>query len=178
MTGAAARPNPMHERQQAPSFLARLQRAQMALAACALAMMALVTVADVTLRYLWNRPIRGSYDVVECTLVIFVFHGMSTVFLGRQNIVIDLIDGLASARLRTVLIRISDLAQIAALVVLACAMVSPAMQAFAYDDHKLELGLPVYILWIFALAGMIGTIICAVAALASTPIPATGGRPA
>ena len=45
-----------------------------------------------TLRYLFNNPIRGSYDLVEAMLVIFVFHGMSTAFLQRRNIVIDLID--------------------------------------------------------------------------------------
>jgi TRAP-type C4-dicarboxylate transport system permease small subunit len=133
-------------------FLAQLQRAQLVIAACALVIMSLVTVADVLLRYLLNRPVRGSYDLVECALVVFVFHGIATVFLNRQNIVIDLIDGVAWA------------------------MLSPARQAFDYGDHKLELGLPVYVIWLFALAGIAGTIVCAIGALVRTPIPPPGGR--
>ena len=159
-------------------FLAHLQRVQIVVAACALVTMSLVTVADVTLRYLLNRPVRGSYDLVECALVVFVFHGIATVFLNRQNIVIDLIDGVVPAWLRSALIRVSDVLQIAVLVVFAWAMASPARQAFDYGDRKLELGLPVYVIWIFALAGMVGTIVCAVGALVRTPIPPRGGRPA
>jgi len=159
-------------------FLAQLQRAHLVLAACALVVMSLVTVADVLLRYLINRPVRGSYDLVECMLVVFVFHGMATVFLNRQNIVIDLIDSVASAGLRTALIRIADVLQIVVLAVFAWAMLSPARQAFDYGDRKLELGLPVYIIWIFALAGMAGTIVCAIGALVRTPIPPPGGHPA
>ena len=41
----------------------------------------------------------------------------------------------------------------------------PGLQAFDYGDHKLELGLPLYVLWIFAFAGIAGTLLCAVAAL-------------
>lgn len=159
-------------------FLGQLQRAQLVIAACALVVMSLVTVADVLLRYLLNQPVRGSYDVVECALVVFVFHGIATVFLNRQNIVIDLIDGIASAGLRIALIRISDVLQIAVLALFAWAMLSPAWQAFDYGDRKLELGLPVYIIWLLALAGIAGTIVCAIGALVRTPIPPPGGRPA
>jgi TRAP-type C4-dicarboxylate transport system permease small subunit len=169
----------MNEARSPPrGLLARLQDAQLVLAAGALVVMSLVTVADVLLRYLLNRPVRGSYDLVECALVVFVFHGIATVFLNRQNIVIDLIDGIASAGLRTALIRISDVVQIAVLILFAWAMLGPARQAFDYGDRKLELGLPVYIIWIVALAGMAGTIVCAVGALVRTPIPPRGGRPA
>jgi TRAP-type C4-dicarboxylate transport system permease small subunit len=167
---------------EAPSrprgFLAQLQFAQLVLAACALVVMSLVTVVDVALRYLLNRPVRGSYDLVECALVVFVFHGLATVFLNRQNIVIDLIDGAASAGVRAALIRISDVLQLVVLAVFGWAMLTPAWQAFDYGDRKLELGLPVYIIWIFALAGMAGTIVCAVGALMSTPIPPRGARAA
>jgi TRAP-type C4-dicarboxylate transport system permease small subunit len=159
-------------------FLAQLQRAQLVIAACALVIMSLVTVADVLLRYLLNRPVRGSYDLVECALVVFVFHGIATVFLDRKNIVIDVIDGIASAGLRTALIRISDVLQIAVLALFAWAMLSPARQAFDYGDRKLELGLPVYVIWLFALAGIAGTIVCAIGALVRTPIPPPGVRSA
>ena len=50
------------------------------------------------LRYVFNSPIRASYDLVEAMLLVFVFNGMSTAFLQRRNIVIDLIDSFADAR--------------------------------------------------------------------------------
>ena len=40
------------------------------------------------------------------------------------------------------------------------------MQAYQYGDRKLELGVPLYVLWGFALAGLLGTLICAIAAFA------------
>ena len=55
-----------------------------------------VTVVDVFLRYVFNSPIRASYDIVEAMMVMFVFNGMSTAFLRRRNIVIDLIDSFAA----------------------------------------------------------------------------------
>ena len=60
--------------------------------------------------------------------------------------------------------------------VMLCAFV--AYLPFVPAVTKLELGLPVYVIWIFALAGMVGTIVCAVGALVRTPIPPRGGRPA
>src|SRR5215813_903912 len=99
-----------------------LRRAQLWLAACALIIMMCVTVADVFLRYLFNKPVRGSYDIVEAMLVIFVFHGISTAFLYRRNIVIDLVDTFANERVVVALIRVSDVLSIVAIVFFAFAM--------------------------------------------------------
>ena len=49
-------------------LIERLQRVQLRLASLALVVLMLVTVFDVLLRYLFNKPIRGSYDLVECML--------------------------------------------------------------------------------------------------------------
>ena len=81
------------------SLFEGLRIVQLWLAAIALIVMMCVTVLDVFLRYVFNSPVRGSYDLVEAMLVVFVFHGMSTAFLHRKNIIIDLIDSFASPRL-------------------------------------------------------------------------------
>jgi TRAP-type C4-dicarboxylate transport system permease small subunit len=141
----------------------RLQRMQLRLAAAAMMVMMLVIVSDVVLRYAFNRPIRFSYDLVECTLVVFVFHGLAAVFFRRQNIVIDLIDSALGRAAVAVLIRLSDVVSIFVLLVFLLAMIQPAMQAFAYGDRKLELGLPVYMIWIVAITGIAGTALCALA---------------
>ncbi len=151
------------DERSAPLIL-RLQRAQLRLAAAALLVMMMGTVIDVFFRYAFNKPLRISYDLVESMLVIYVFNGMSGAFLHRRNIVINIIDAMVKLRIVGALIVVADVVSVLCLAIFAYAMIRPAMQAFDYGDHKLELGLPLYILWIFALAGIAGTIVCAVAA--------------
>lgn len=158
-------------------LLEGLRTVQLWIAACALVLMMGVTVVDVFMRYLFNQPVRGSYDFVESTLVVVVFFGMATAFLHRRNIVIDLIDTFASERLIAILIRIADILSIAALALFAYAMIVPAQQAFSYGDRKLELQLPVFVLWAVALIGMAGTILCAFGALLRRPEPPGDERP-
>ncbi|MGH6684971.1 MAG: TRAP transporter small permease subunit, partial [Pseudolabrys sp.] len=98
-------------------------------------------------------------------LVVFVFNGMSTAFLRRRNIVIDLVDSFAPRGIVTALVRISDVLAVVTLALFAYAMITPAMQAYSYGDRKLELQLPIYILWAVALLGIAGAILCAIGAL-------------
>jgi TRAP-type C4-dicarboxylate transport system permease small subunit len=94
---------------------------------------------------------------------------MAAVFLKRRNIAIDLIDTFAGANVIRFLIVVADGVSIACLVILAWAMTGPALQAFNYGDRKLELGLPLYVLWAVALLGIAGTILCALAAAFAGP---------
>jgi TRAP-type transport system small permease protein len=148
--------------------------AQTWLAMAAAGVIVVSTTADVVLRYGFGKPIHGAYDVVECMLALFVFHGLSAVFLTRSNITIDLVDHFVGARPRRALVRISDLIQLAALALMGWAMVAPALQAHEYGDRKLELGLPLWVVWVFVLTGLAGTILSAVGALLS-PAPDAGG---
>ena len=150
----------------------RLQRLQLWLAALALVVLMMITVADVTLRYLFNSPVRGSYDMVESMLLVFVFNGMAAGFFMRRHVVIDLIDAAVGRRGTIVLIRIADVLSVVCLALLMWAMLGPATQAYDYGDRKLELNLPIYVLWIVALIGMLGTLICAVIALWSPTVHA------
>jgi TRAP-type C4-dicarboxylate transport system permease small subunit len=161
----------MMDRNRARALFERLRVAQLRLAAAALIVMMGVTLLDVFLRYLFNSPIRYSYDLVESTLVVFVFHGMSTAFLQRRNIVIDLIDSFVHRTVVAALIRISDALAIITLALFTYAMIKPAMQAFNYGDRKLELGLPLSILWTAALVGIAGAILCAIGALIAPVAP-------
>ena len=95
-------------RDQTLALLERLRVAQLRLAAAALVVMMCVTVIDVFLRYVFNSPIRSSYDMVEAMMVLFVFNGMSTAFLQRRNIAIDLVDSFVGRRVVGALIRLSD----------------------------------------------------------------------
>ena len=72
-----------------------LSRVLHGIAALALVAMMLVVVADVALRFFFNVPVRGSYDLVSLGLLTMVFFGIGPVIARGAEILIDLIDGLA-----------------------------------------------------------------------------------
>ncbi len=159
----------MTSKVDAAGLVERLQRAQLRLASVALVVLMMVTVVDVLLRYLFNAPIRGSYDIVECMLLIFVFHGMAAAFFGRRNITIDIIDSFVAARSVTVLIRVADVLSIVVLLLIFWAMINPAMQIYQYGDVKLDSKIPIYWMWIAAFLGLAGTVLAAVIVLFARP---------
>lgn len=137
-----------------------------------------VTLLDVFLRYVFNSPIRGAYELVESMLVIFVFHGMSTAFLQRRNIVIDLIDSISHRALITVFIRVSDVLTLFTICLFAYAMITPAWQSYSYGELKMDLHIPIWYLWAAALLGIVGAILCACGALIAPPDPHHTDEPA
>src|SRR5450631_2896243 len=168
---------PVSASPELPRAVQLLQAAQTRLAAVALVTMMSGTVLDVFFRYVFNHPLRISYDLVESMLAIYVFHGISGVFLARRNIVIDVIDSMVSPRVLRILAATADLVSILCLLLFLWGMIQPAMQAFHYGDRKLELGLPLYVLWGFALAGLLGTLVCALFAFTHVSLRQLRSRP-
>jgi len=166
----------MSARERLLMLAGRVQRSQLLLAAAALVILMMVTVLDVLMRKLFNRPIRASLDTVEVMLLVFVFNGMAAAFFGRRHIVIDLLDGVLGPRLTGVLIRVADLLSVLCLLLLAWAMLLPASQAYQYGDAKMELPVPIFVLWIIALGSLAGTIFCALVTLVAKPAIAEPGR--
>jgi TRAP-type C4-dicarboxylate transport system permease small subunit len=58
-----------------------------------LAGLMLMTVADVVLRYFFNAPILGSFEITEYLLVVIVFFALPWAALKRVNVRVDLIVG-------------------------------------------------------------------------------------
>jgi TRAP-type C4-dicarboxylate transport system permease small subunit len=163
----------MMDRRSAYTLLERLRIAQLRLASVALIVMMGVTLLDVFLRYVFNSPVRGAYELVEAMMVVFVFHGMSTAFLQRRNIAIDLIDSVAPPAIVTALVRLSDVLAFVTLVLFAYAMITPAVQSYNYGEVKMELRVPIWYMWAAALLGITGAILCALGALI---VPATASH--
>ena len=168
---------PVSASPELPRAVQLLQAAQTRLAAVALVTMMSGTVLDVFFRYVFNHPLRISYDLVESMMVIYVFHGISSVFLARRNIVIDVIDSMIRPAVLRILAAIADLVSVLCLLLFLWGMIQPATQAFQYGDRKLELGLPLYVLWGFALTGLLGTLVCAVFALTHVSLRQLRSRP-
>jgi TRAP-type C4-dicarboxylate transport system permease small subunit len=137
----------------------RMAQLQLKLAMLALGVMGAVTCADVALKYIAHRPIRGAYDLVESLLPVVVFHGLPATLLRRQNIAIDLIDHVAGKRGTRALIGVGDVVMLVILGLILWAMVSPAMQALDYGDRKIELGVPLIVIWVAAMLGVAGSLI-------------------
>ena len=57
--------------------------------------MMLLTVSDVVLRAVSNRPIRGTFEIVELLLACAFFLALPAVFLRDEHLVVDVVDPLA-----------------------------------------------------------------------------------
>jgi TRAP-type C4-dicarboxylate transport system permease small subunit len=132
------------------------------LAALSLVAMMLVTVADVTLRAVFNTPIRGAYELVELLLAYTFFIALPAVFLRDENIVVNVIDDLRP-RWVPLLKRFGAILAAVVLVVMAWQGWIAASDAIAFHDVTADLGLSRALHWVAVLAGVIGTAIAALA---------------
>ena len=58
-----------------------------------------LTFADVVLRYLFNRPIRGGFELTELALLVLIFAGLPLVSHADEHVTMDFIDRMLPRRL-------------------------------------------------------------------------------
>ena len=126
--------------------------------------MMLVTVADVVLRAVANKPIRGTFEIVELLLACTFFLALPASFLRDEHIVVDIVDGVAPRRV-PLLKRIALAIAVALLAAMAWQGWISARDAVAFNDVTSDLALPRLWYWIPVLAGMIGACLAAAAML-------------
>ena len=68
--------------------------------------MMLLTFADVVARYLFNRPIRGAFEVTELVLLTLIFAGLPLVSHADEHVTMDFIDRVLPPAARRVLLRL------------------------------------------------------------------------
>lgn len=134
---------------------------QLKLAMLALVAMMLIIVADVFMRYAFNAPIPGTYDLVGILLAIMVFFGLARVISDRAEITIDIVDNLGSASLVRLLTLIAGFVALGILVFIFWSMIGPMIGAYRYGDRSLELNMPVWITWVLSLLGLSGAVLAA-----------------
>ena len=128
-------------------------------AALFLAVMMMITVADVVLRTLFNFPIFGTFDLVELFLVALVYLAITEVFLREDHVVVELVDQIFSPRAIAVLRVITGLIGVAFLIGMGINMVQPALDMMEFDECTRDLSIPKYIHWIPILFGVFCSII-------------------
>ena len=130
------------------------------LAAVALAGMMMLTVTDVLLRAFVNRPIRGTFELIELLLAATFFLALPAAFLRNENIVVDIVDRMLPRRV-TLLKRVAELLAIVIIAIMAWQGWKVAQDTLVFGDVTSDLELPRIWYWIPVLAGLIGSGIAA-----------------
>ncbi len=73
------------------NFSFRLSRVINGVGICLILAMMLLTVSDVLLRYVFNHPIPGSYELIKFMMLIVVFYGLAYTAVKKGHITIDLL---------------------------------------------------------------------------------------
>lgn len=116
----------------------------------ALVLMTMWTVVDIVTRYALAKPLRGSIDLVEATLVLVVFLALPECFARDEQVTVDVMDHMAGARLVGWLKLFAAFATLVFLLLLGYTGIQPLLDAFRFGDRKPDLPIP-----IFALLGAI-----------------------
>jgi TRAP-type C4-dicarboxylate transport system permease small subunit len=133
-------------------------------ASFALAAMMLVTVTDVVLRAVANRPIRGALELVELLLACTFFLALPASFLREEHIVVDIVDGWLP-RAVPWLRRAAGALAVAVMAVMAWQGWIGAKDTLVFHDVTSDLEIPRIWYWVPVLAGMIGAALAAAAML-------------
>ena len=97
------------------------------------AMMSL-TFVDVLARYVFNRPIRGAFEVTELLLLVLIFAGLPLVSHADEHVTMDFIDHWLDQRKRMALRRLVNALVAAVMGFMAWQIVIKAGRISAYGD--------------------------------------------
>ena len=124
------------------------------LAAVFLAAMMLLTVADVALRAVFNRPIHGTFELIELCLACTIFVALPAVFLRDEHLVVDVVDHLAPPAVVKLLDLFGAIASLAVLSLMFWQMVPLARDMQEFGDVTADLSIPKLFYWIPVLLGV------------------------
>ena len=94
----------------------------------------LVTFVDVVARYLFNRPIRGAFEVTELLLLVLIFAGLPLVSHADEHVTMDFIDRMLPAPAVPVLVRAVHAVVAAVFFFLTWQVIIKAGRISAYGD--------------------------------------------
>ena len=125
-----------------------------AASAILLAMM-LLTFVDVVARYVFNRPVRGAFEVTELMLLVLIFAGLPLVSFTDEHAVMDFVDRVLGPRAQRRLVRLVHAASAAFMFLLAWLTWLKADRIWAYRDATDVLRI-VYGPFVYFMAGTLG----------------------
>jgi TRAP-type transport system small permease protein len=120
----------------------------------------LVTFADVVARYLFNRPIRGAFEITELTLLVLIFAGLPLVSHADEHVTMDFLDRMLPARAVPGLIRAIHAVVAAVFFFLTWQVLIKAGRISGYGDTTDVLRIPLapFVYFMAAMIGLTGLV--------------------
>jgi TRAP-type transport system small permease protein len=151
-----------------------LDRTLGAAAAVLLLGLVMITTADVIGRYIFNRPLRGAFEITELLLLTLIFAGLPLASRADEHVTLDFIDAAFGPRGRRLLRRVVDLVCGVIILGLAWRVFIKAGKIAGYGDTTEVLRIPVGP-FVYFMALMVA--ITAVVHLVKAVLPAAAERP-
>ena len=117
--------------------------------------MMLLTFVDVVARYVFNRPVRGAFEVTELMLLVLIFAGLPLVSYADEHVTMDFIDRLVGRGTRASLESGVHVVTTAIMLLLAWLVWLKADRIWGYRDATDVLRI-VYGPFVYFMAVMIG----------------------
>ncbi len=102
----------------------------------------LITCTDVIGRYVFNHPLTGSTELTEIAVGIVVFSVFPVISWRNEHIVVDILDGLFSARMNLIRNLLINLIVAIALYFLATRIYVLGQRSLSYQEVTEYLGIP------------------------------------
>src|SRR5690242_995559 len=119
-----------------------------------------LTFADVVARYLFNRPIRGGFEITELGLVVLIFAGLPLVSHADEHVTMDFIDRVLPDGLRRAWIRAMHAVCAAIMFFLAWQVWIKANRIAGYGDTTDVLLIPIgpFVYFMALMIGLTGMV--------------------
>lgn len=116
--------------------------------------MVMLTVADVFLRYVLNRPILGSYELTEFMMAVLVFSTIGYTMVVKGHVVVDLVFTKLPQRSKDILECITSFIAFILFAVVAWRNAVQASTAWGRNDVTAELFIPISPFILFVAIGI------------------------
>src|SRR5437588_6393657 len=93
-----------------------------------------LTFVDVVARYLFNKPIRGAFEITELGLLVLIFAGLPLVSHADEHVTMDFIDRMLPERLARIWVRVMHVVCAAIMFFLAWQVWLKAAKISGYSD--------------------------------------------
>jgi TRAP-type C4-dicarboxylate transport system permease small subunit len=105
-----------------------------AIAGVLLFCMMTLTFIDVGLRYIFNAPLQGSFEVTELMLVVLIFAALPLVSRREEHVVMDFLDRFLPLEIYRALRALEQIVSAAVMIGMGCLMWQKASKLAAYGD--------------------------------------------
>ena len=122
------------------------------------AVMMVTTFSDVIMRYFFNRPIYGAFEITEISMGLIVFFALPMMIRARENITVTVLFDNFPAAMRRIMVVLTDLTGAAVCALIAWRMWLYGERLLRFREVTMELAVP---------RGLIAQIMAALMAVAA-----------